>query len=309
MPELTGSLQGLKILGTDDLADYMAAVEDGQQMGWRYYFPYLLSRHREGKRAVLLVEDEGSMCVFLWQTRESKPRLDVYLAPTPMNVTVLKRCIERANEFNRDRSARVMRIDAEDVDAVSAAGISVSPRKSQYIYAPREFENLGGKKYGRLRYEINRMKRLHDVEVMPYAPSHAKACRELLERWRKAHREAHGTSGGVSTSKQAIDFAVMLPESVSRGEVVFIDGNLAAFAFGGEIRPGLACGYESKCDTKIQGLSRFQYVSHFRSLGNFRLVNAGSDAGRVGLRQLKESLRPVAMHEEHRGKQRRSRPR
>lgn len=307
MPQLTGSLQGLKALDADDLARYMAAVENGQQMGWRYYFPYLLSQHREGTRADLLVEDEGSMCVFRWQIRDSTPRLDVFVAPTPMNVPVLKRCIERANEFNDDRSARVMRIDAGDVDAVSAAGIRVNPRESQYIYPPGEYDSLGGKKYYTIRRNVALVERLPDVQVMPYAPSHAKACRELLKRWGKAHREVHGTSGGISLSKRAIDLAGVLPKNVLRGEVVFIDGHLAAFAFGGEIRPGLACSFERKCDTEIRGLSYFQLHSLLRNLQDFSLVNDGSDAGRAGLRQLKESLRPVAMHEEYRGIQRKQR--
>lgn len=64
MPRLTGSLEGLKVMDVDDLTRYKAAVDAGQQMGWKKYFPYLLSCHREGKRAVLLVEDEGSKYIF-----------------------------------------------------------------------------------------------------------------------------------------------------------------------------------------------------------------------------------------------------
>ena len=127
VPALSGPLEGLRVLDPADLPRYKAAVEAGRQMGWGYYFPYLLSllsRNAAARSAVLLAEDAGSMCVYLWQLRDAKPRLDVYLAPTPMSVPVLERCIERANDFNADSSARVMRIDEKDVGAVSAAHLA-----------------------------------------------------------------------------------------------------------------------------------------------------------------------------------------
>ena len=304
MPDPTGPLTGLKIADVDDLARYQAATEAGQQMGWKYYFPYLLSRNKPAQRAVLLVEDEGSMCVFLWQIRDARPRLDLFLAPAPINIPVLHRCIERANDYNGDHSARVMRIDAKDVDAVSAARIRVSERKTQYIYLPGTYSDIGGKSFYTIRRNVSLIDRLPDVEVLPYSAAHAEACHALLDRWKTAHHDAHGTMGGVGTSRRAIDLAGTLPDSVLRGEVVFIDGRLVAFAFGGAIRSGIACSFERKCDAEVRGLSYFQLRSFLLSLRMFEFVNDGSDAGRPGLRQLKDSFRPVAMHTEYRGRQR-----
>jgi hypothetical protein len=107
----------------------------------------------------------------------------------------------------------------------------------------------------------------------------------------------------VGTSKKAIDLLGTLPDEDLRGEVVFIDGHLVAFAFGGEIRAGLAGSFERKCDTSIKGLSYFHFRSFLQSLQNFDLINDGSDTGRSGLRQLKESFRPIEMHVEYRGTQ------
>jgi len=303
-PTLSGPLEGLKAMEIGDLARYKAAVEAGQQMGWGYYFPYLLSRNRAGRSAVLLGEDEGSICVFLWQLRDSVPHLDVYLAPTPMSVPVLRRCIERANDFNGDRSARVMRIDDKDVGAVAAANLNVKQQKMQYVFAPSVYKDLGGSKYKTVRRNVALVEQLPDVEVMQYSAAHSEACHALLREWRDAHRDAHGTAGGVGTSRRAIDLAGTLPDIDLRGEVVFLDGRLSAFAFGGEIRPGLACSFERKCDTAVRGLSYFHLRSFLQSLHEFALVNDGSDTGRAGLHQLKESFRPVEMHAEYRGRQR-----
>jgi hypothetical protein len=301
--DLSGALQGLKVLAVDDLARYKAAVTAGKQMGWGYYFPNLLSKNRPGRSAALLLEDEGAICVFLWKIRDAKPRLDLYLPPTPMNVAVLRRCLERTNDFNGDSSARVMRIDTKDVDAVKAVNLRVRQRREQYVFAPGAFNELVGKRLYTIRRNVQLIERLPDIEVLPYSASHAQACHALLEQWKLKHRDTHGTAGGAGTSRRAIDLAGALPEKDLGGEVVFVDGQLAAFAFGGELRSGLAASFERKCDTSMRGLSYFHFRSFLQSLQQFELINDGSDTGRAGLRQLKESFRPVEMHAEYRGTQ------
>lgn len=308
LPELSGALGGLRILGLDDLDRYKAAVEAGQQTGWGYYFPYLLSQNRPGRSAMLVTEDGGSMCVFRWRLSGSVARLDLYLPPIPMHTSVLGRCLERANQFNRDRSAQVMRIDARDAAAMSDLGnLRIRQRRTQYLFAPGNYQDLAGKKFYTVRRNVALVEQLPGVEVVPFSVSHAEACRELLSRWKKAHRDAHGTAGGVGASKQAIELAGQLPPRDLGGEVVVLDGRLSAFAFGGEIRPGLACSFERKCDTEVRGLSYFHFRSFLLALRGFDLVNDGSDTGRAGLRQLKESFRPVDMHAEYRASQRRKR--
>ncbi|MCP4007645.1 MAG: DUF2156 domain-containing protein [bacterium] len=302
-PEFSGALEGLKVLGVNDLSRYQAAVEAGQQKSWGYYFPFLLTRNRTGRNAILVVEDEGSLCVFNWKRANGIPRLDLAFAPLPLNPAVLRRCIERANEFNGDRSARVMRIDAKDVDAVRETSLRPRESRQQFIFAPKTYEDLGGKAFKTVRRNVALVDRLANVEVLPFSTSHAKDCHALLVNWKKAHREAFGSSGGAGTSRRAINFVGTLPESILRGEVVFVDGRLVAFAFGGEIRPGLACSFERKCDTSIPGLGYFQLRSLFRSFGGVEMINDGTDTGREGLRQLKTSFRPIEMHVEYRARQ------
>jgi hypothetical protein len=91
-----------------------------------------------------------------------------------------------------------------------------------------------------------------------------------------------------------------LPAPDVTGQLVFVEGRLAAFAFGGEIRPGLACFFDAKSDPSVPGISYAHRRSFLLSLAAFERVNDGSDAGRPGLRQLKDSFRPVAMHAEYR---------
>lgn len=300
-----GALDGLEPLRPADLPRYKAALDLGQQVGWGYYFSYLLSRNRPGRSAVLLAEDEGSMCVFLWRLRDTEPRLDLCVAPTPMTPGVLRRCLERANDFNGDRSARVLRMDEKDVESASSLpALRVLERKKQYIYAPERYTDLQGSKYYTIRRNVAIVESSRDVEVAPYVASHAEGCRTLLRRWRAHHRETQGTAGGYGMSRLAIELAFELPDSELRGEVVFLDGTLSAFAFGGELRPGFGCSFDRRSDPGIRGLSYFQFRSFLTGLREFPLVTDGSDAGRSGLRQIKDSFRPADMYTEYRAVQR-----
>lgn len=304
-PELSGALAGLKVLEASDLDRYKRAVEAGQQMGWGYYFPYLLTRH--GKESVVLLgEDEGSMCVFVWRLREGRPKLDLLVAPTPMNVDVLGRCLERMNDFNGDRSARILRIDEKDVSTVERlASLRVKQRKSQYLFAPEDYAELAGGRFKTVRRNVASVETLAEVEVARFSKDlHAEACHALLRAWRQQSRKANTGAGGVGMSRRAIDLAGGLPEVDLHGEVVLIEGRVAAFAFGGEIRPGLGCSFDRRSDAQIRGLSYYHLRSLLLGFGEYDLVNDGSDAGRDGLRQLKDSFRPVRMHAEFRASQR-----
>jgi hypothetical protein len=304
-PPIRGALDGLKPLETADLERYKAAIEAGRQIGWGYYFPYLYSRHRLERKAVLLGYDEGSACVFLWRRRRGKELLELCVPPAPMNGGVLRRCLERMNEFNGHRNGRVLRIDSQDAAAVAkTSGMRVRQRRVQYLYAPQSYASLAGNRYQTVRRNVAVVERLPDVEVRPYSAEHAAACRALLESWSGRYRETHGDGGGAATSARALELAERFGAPDLAGEVVLIGGRLAAFTFGGEIRRGIGCVFETKSDPEVRGLGYFSRLKFLSKLEQFVLVNDGSDVGRAGLRQLKDSFRPIEMHPEYRGFQR-----
>jgi hypothetical protein len=296
-------LSGLKTASLDDYADYASALEDSRPTGSSYYLPGLLAYQRPRKREILLAEDEGSICIYRMQSSQGAEHMDIYLAPTPMNTAVLRRCIERVNDFNQDRSARILRIDEADAMKVSSAGFRVRKRREQYIFTPDKYSDLGGKELYTVRRNVSRLKKVRDVRFEAYTPAYSEDCHALLERWRVNHRERHGSAGGYGSSKRIIDLAGHLPNDALTGQVVFIDDNIVAFSFGGKIHSQLACSFERKCETQISGLTYFQLHGFLLHLKDYKQVNDGSDAGRPGLKQLKSSFRPVKMHAEFRGYQ------
>ena len=296
------ALAGLRRLQFADLKDYKSCISAAGQMGFGYYFPYLLCRDAEEDCAVFLGEDEGSVCVFLRRYRTSRPHLDVLLAPAPMNTRVLRRCLERANDHNGDLSATVMKIDEKDVDQLSdLRTLRVKKRKEQYLYSPRSFIDIRGNRFRTLRRNVAMAEALPNLEVLPFTSEHARGCLRLLRRWRRRHRYDNGHA--ARTAARLIGLGDALPDLDLRGEVIYVDGRLSAFSFGGELRPGLGCFVEAKSNLRIPGLSYFQRLHFLRGLSEFELVNDGPDAGRAGLKQLKDSFRPVKMHIEYRAYQ------
>jgi hypothetical protein len=285
-------------VGLSDLGEYKSRISAGNQMGFAYYFPYLLARN--GAEDLLLGEEEGSVCVFVRRDRPSGPHLDLFLAPAPMSSKALLRCLERANEYNGDYSARVLKIDERDAAQLSCLRrLRIEKRREQYIYRPHSFRNISGSRFRTLRRNVAMVEAMQDVEVVPFASKHAQGCLELLRRWSRRHSHEHNAAGGVGTSECVVKLAGFLPEQDLRGELVFIDGKLSAFSFGGEIRPGLGCYVEAKSDFDIPGLSYFQRRHFLSGLTDFEFVNDSSDANRPGLKQLKDSMRPIAMHSEY----------
>lgn len=302
IPKLVGALSGLEVLTVSDLSRYKSFVTAGSQYGWGYYFPYLLSRPRENRRAVLWTEDEGSFCVFLWRRRRGREQLELPVAPTPMDPAVLRRCLERCNAFNGDYSARVLRIDERDAPlAASIRELRLEERKKQYMYSPAAFSDLGGRRFRTLRRNVALVESLPDVVLETYTSEHEKGCRELLTRWGEQHRTLHGTTGGVSGAARALDLVSLMGPPDLLGEVILIDGRVSAFALGGEIRPGFGCFFEARADVDVSGISYFQRTRFMSRLIEMETVNDGSDVGRGGLKQLKESLRPIGLHTEYRG--------
>jgi hypothetical protein len=187
--------------------------------------------------------------------------------------------------------------------------IRVAERRSQYLYAPSDLLDehgeldLSGRRYRTVRRNFDLVAALPGLEVGRYELQHEADCRRLLADWGQRHRALHGTNGGVGSARRALELAAGFGEPDLIGEVIRLEGRLVAFAFGGELSPGVACFFEAKCDAEVRGLSYFQRARFLARLGDFEWVNDGSDVGRTGLRQLKQSLRPRAMHLEFRGTQ------
>lgn len=300
----TGSPAGLKLLDASDLPRWKSALERGGEAGYGCYLPYILAHQRPARSAVLVAEDAGCLCVFLRRDSKRESRVDLFLNPIPMDPNVARRCLDRANDFNGNRSARILRIDGNDAAvAAQVPGLRIRERRKQYLYAPSDYADLRGSKYRALRTHVNKLQRLEELEVVPFTNGLAAACRALLQQWAVRHRASTGESGGAGTSARALDQLEVLAAPDLACDVVLLGGRVVGYTLWGELRPGLGCLLDAKSDLDVPGLGYLQRYHFLTNHPEFKLVNDGSDARRAGLRQLKDSFRPVAMHLEYQGSQ------
>jgi hypothetical protein len=157
-----------------------------------------------------------------------------------MDTAILRDCLERANDFNGDRSARVMRIEAKDREAVASAGIRVRERKQQYLFSRNTYVTRAGIRLHTVRRNVARVDALPDVDVAPYVAAYQADCLKLLHGWQHEHKQRHGSSGGFGATKRMLGLAGSLPEEALSGQVILVGGKLVGFAFGGRLRPGFA---------------------------------------------------------------------
>ncbi len=306
--KVPSGLDDLRIATPRDLPRHRRAMEESQRVGFASYLPGLLASQRDGRRRILLGEDDGALCIYRWNLRDDAPRLDLLFPPLPFDSAVLKRGLQRLDDYNHDRRGRVLKVDADEVAQLEAGGrLRARPRKRQYLYAPAVYGDLAGNRFRTLRRNVRRVAALNGLETRRWTLADLPACGDLLARWRRHHRASHGTRGGVGTSRRVLELAAEFGAPDLHGEVILLDGRLVAFAFGGRIRGVHGAFLEARADPAIPGLSYFQRHRFLVALGELGLetVNDGPDVGRAGLAQLKNSLRPVAMHDEYRASRRR----
>lgn len=297
-PEQTGALSGLRRISRDDLVNYRQALDQTSRICWQQYFPFLYFYYGMSETQDLLIgEIDGSICTFRLDRRGEKPQLCVYFLPMPMNDAVLRRCLERVREFNGSERVMIYWVDAEDIGLLSGLWqpLRVFPIAQEYLYDPKIYRALSGKKMRELRHNLNRIASRNDVEVRPYAPGDVAACEALLDEWTLQQRGKYDHISYRRYTTNCLRHTDLFAPPDLFGKVVLIGGKLRSFGFAGEIRRGLANLFITYSDARINGLNRFLIRQFMLDLEACDLVNSAM-ADTPGLVAAKESLCPVAKH-------------
>lgn len=61
------------------------------------------------------------VCISWLSQEKAGPRLHLFFLPMPMNLAVLKSCLDRCRDFNKSKRAAVRMVDEEDLRVVSRA--------------------------------------------------------------------------------------------------------------------------------------------------------------------------------------------
>jgi hypothetical protein len=294
------ALSGLRSISLDDLTQYKAALNQSKRICWQHYFPFLLLFSRKGHNEFLISEEGGSVCIYWLRQEDADPKLYLFLLPMPMNVAVLKSCLNRCRDFNKSRRTTVRLVDAEDIGvAASLEGASTALRYSEYLYDPKFYRSLSDGKTRELRHNLARVAAIGDVEVRPYTVHDAEACLALLDEWWELQKSKHEVLSYGRYTRSCLKRAAEFDPIDLFGKVVLVNGNIRSFGFAGETRKGLGNLFITYSDHAIKGLQHFLISQLLGDMEGCELVNS-SRADTPGVQHAKEALCPVSMHEVYR---------
>lgn len=299
------ALKGLRALQLTDLQRYKHELSSGDHKAWCYYFPFMYYFSMSSKRQLLIDEDEGSLCIYFLRLDKEEPRLNLYFPPLPMNRRVLYRCFQRIHEFQQNKSASVIWVDEHDAAQLTGLpSLRVLPREEEYLYASEVYKDISGRRFRKLRQNLRKVNALDNVEVRPYRRSDAEICIALMEEWRTKQGEKFEGRADRAYSRYCLRNFDIFQERDLFGRVFLLDGEIQSFGFCGETHETMGNLFIGKSNHQIQGLNYFMQYHLILAMENYPFINNASDMGLPGLKFAKEHLRPVAMHQTFKVRQR-----
>ena len=261
------------------------------KMLWCYYFPFLICFGGE-RRRMIWEERHGCLCLYALSQSKSGAFLNLVFPPTGPNATkALGECVERMRESNPNHTWRIMWLDAEDAILIQDMGDArIKDKGAEYFYHPPQLRDLSGGRLESVRKAIRRFEKNYSVDIRPYSPEHECECLELLGAWEAGQGARYFRLMDSEYTRQALHRYAEFDRRDLSGEVAVIEGKIKAFAFGGEMRPGLANAFILKADPAVRGLSHFMKLRQIRGFEGFDLVADAGDLGAPGLRRFKGSF-------------------
>jgi hypothetical protein len=304
LSELRGSVDddskrnpaGLSKLAMADQETFVLAMAKCDQKSWLYFFPFLYSFSTAPNQSLLWEKVNESICIYIMRSVNDVPRLRLYLPPFPFDSTALKITEERQRDFNSDSRLEIVWAEQSAGPQLMRLGYLMHYRESEYIYDGNLVRASVGGDFERLRRYVNRARRTQGLAIRSYEEGDQAACLDLLARWRHQRTEQGINIDGYGYTRRSVENAHKFDKGLLRGEVIIVNGKLAAFSFGGLIRPTIESIFITISDHEIPGLGYLQRQNFISTAPNTNLFNDSSDADRSGLEQVKSSFRPVEMN-------------
>jgi len=166
-----------------------------------------------------------------------------------------------------------------------------------YVYLSRDLSELSGKRYLKVRNQLNRFRRENEYAVEEIDGGNIEDVRDVLKRWciqRGCHDDPFLMHERGATMK-ALD---NLAELGLSGLAIRIDGSVKAFTIFEEMRSDMAVIHFEKADQDIPGL--YQAINQetaSRLAHRYEFINREADMGLEGLRRAKMRYRPHSFME------------
>lgn len=176
--------------------------------------------------------------------------------------------------------------------------ISSDRNNSDYVYLAQDLINLSGRKFHGKKNHLNQFyKDYPTAEYLPITCENIPQCKEVLKNWYAAHEDPDDIF--VGQEKNAINEILdNFDDFKLKGGAILLGGKIVAFTFGEQLNSDTAVIHVEKADPEIRGAYTAinqNFIAH--EWANMTYINREEDMGLDGLRQAKESYRPVKMIE------------
>lgn len=261
---------------------------------WCYYAPFLCCFSLAPAREVFVAEHDGALWLPVRRVdRSGRARFDLVAPPIPLSAEPLVAALNEMREINEGRYPRILWLDETDRLRLPPDRLEVRLKSREYLYDPTKVAAAAGRPYRDLRKRISRFRRETDPHFREMTPADVTPCESLLRHWRKRQGRKRDFLLDWGYTRSALSNFGRWTSEELQGWCVELEGRVAAFAFAGRMRAGLANFFVAKTDPEVRGLSEYLRMEVYRVLMGFELVNDAGDLGLPGLRQHKRKFRPV----------------
>lgn len=184
---------------------------------------------------------------------------------------------------------RMKAVTVSQARTLEALGYEVSEDRDNfdYLYSREELSRLSGRKFHRKKNLVNAFVGRYRFEGRPLLAEYMEDALFVNEEWRR--------SASVPGDYEAAKAALMeMDELQLCGGIYYVEGKPAAFTLGEELNPSTFVIHFEKGTGDYKGLLQFVNQSFAAILPDkYELINREQDLGEEGLRQAKESYKPV----------------
>ena len=176
--------------------------------------------------------------------------------------------------------------------------ISSDRNNSDYVYLAQDLINLSGRKYHGKKNHLNQFyKDYPTAEYLPITAENIPQCRDVLNNWYDLHRAENPEDEFLCYEQAAIhEIFDNFDYFKLKGGAILLGGKIVAFTFGEKLNSDTAVIHVEKADPTIRGAyTAINQNFIANEWADMTYINREEDMGLEGLRQAKESYRPVKM--------------
>jgi hypothetical protein len=254
---------------------------------WRQYYRFQWSRY-------------GDHFLFFCNPTGHEPYFLMPLGPAP-RITAARVMFDWLVREARTSNPSIQKADARFAEEARSDGsLQVLPQRDHfdYVYASSDLVSLAGRKFHSKKNFVNRFEKTHPaMEYVPLTEDLSPECIRVLERW-CLNRDC-GRNPVLQAEYDAVRQAFIHYHSLDiAGGAILINGQVEAFALGGQLNAETAVVHVEKADPDIPGLYAVINQRFVRERwASVLWVNREQDLGEENLRKAKLSYQPARLAE------------